>query len=130
MNNDRPVKQPNKKPRNSPEEIKKQVSANPGYSLSNLHVNTSSNISFDYSCPDNPWDNWEWWAFYRGHVPDWSNEGEYLTWNWICPFKNNCTSSGHKTEDVRIMVSDAIYTLALYKYEWDIVDYIEFNASW
>ena len=98
------------------------------YSITCLS-HTANTVNFQYTCPDNSGEKWEWWALYEGAVPEYKDLGKYLKWGWICPEKKGCESSGTKTVEVGDLTSGATYSLALFKWRWDVVDSFEFTVE-
>jgi hypothetical protein len=101
---------------------------NKPYSITYLS-STSNTVTFEYTCPDNPAEQWEWWALYEGSVPEDKDLGKYVKWDWICPEKKGCESSGTKTIEVGDLTSGATYSLALFKWKWNVVDSFEFTVE-
>ena len=101
---------------------------NNSYSIT-LVSNTVNTVTFEYSCPDNPYEKWDWWALYEGSVPEYKDLEKHISWGWICPEKNGCESSGTKTVEVGDLTSGATYSLALFKWKWDVVDSLKFTVE-
>ncbi|NET07061.1 MAG: hypothetical protein F6K16_20645 [Symploca sp. SIO2B6] len=90
---------------------------------------TANTVTFQYTCPDNPAEQWEWWALYKGSVPEYKDLEKYLTWGWICPEKKGCKSSGIKTVDVGNLTIGETYSLALFKWRWEVVGFEGFTVE-
>ncbi|NEO29810.1 MAG: lipase family protein [Symploca sp. SIO3C6] len=101
---------------------------NKPYSITFLS-NTFDTVTFQYTCPDNPFEQWEWWALYKGSVPEYKDLEQYLTWGWICPEQKGCESSGTKTVNLRELSNGDTYSLVLFKWKWDVVDSQEFTVE-
>lgn len=101
--------------------------ASAGYTITSLKVVSSTQIQFGWSFTELPGNMW--WAVYPGVMPSWKNLGQYNNWDYINPKNSgNDKKSGQQTVTVSAMSSGAIYTFAIFKWKWDVVDYQQFNA--
>lgn len=102
------------------------AAADSTYVLTSMKVDSSTKITFGWSITDDPGSTW--WALYQGVMPSWTNLKEYVQWDYIAPKGSSNGKSGTQSVTVTKMVSGAIYTLALLKPKWDLMDSRQFNA--
>lgn len=98
------------------------------YTWTEVSPINKSSIKVSWSIADEPYGNNVWWGLYNGVMPSWNNLGSYHDWAYLADKRNKYGKEGSKILNVSNMTSGAIYTLAIFKYKWNLMDYQQFTA--
>ena len=98
------------------------------YTWTRVNPTSTTRIEASWSGPKKPADAGIWWALYSGVMPSWGNLKDYNGgWHWLSEKGEDLPREGSKVLSVG-MSSGAIYTLALFRDKWDLMDFQQFTA--